>query len=188
MITPVYSWRGPELGDLPDGKKAFKDLAEDVEATMVSTTANTWTPEFYATGVTTSTSNPSGTKAGRYSVRNGWCSISAYIGVAAGFNAGTGPISFMLPVAGSPSAPEQELLFFMLVPNIGYFQGFIFPGGGSLSAYAYVPLAYFDNRYVEMQTADGSNAVDTGYPRSAAGSKTVQVGSTFAFGGRYRVG
>lgn len=184
--TPVYNWRLAQLGEDPDGEEGWRELAEDIEGTMVSTAMSSWTPSITATG-SVPFSNPNGTHTGRYrSLAGVYCEVIGHIAFGSGIQGGRGTLKVAMPVAGRADMPEQWFPARLQLPVLGRWVGYMVVRAGESVAELWIPTTQTSNRVWAWQNADSTGAAGTGYP-GISGQFGVQSGGQLSFGGRYRI-
>ncbi len=190
--TPLFGWRYEDLPEDPDGQEMFKDLAEDVEATLLSTAVQSYTPVIASTGTPAYANTGTGAaEVGRYAVRNGWCDVVGFIRFGSTVGGGKGGLTVTLPLAPRTGISEQWIPARLYTPA---YQGGVWwdgqlqavPGLGVLTVPRF-HLSETDIRTGQLQSADtGAAPAGSGIP-ALTGQYTIAGGGYLAFNGRYRV-
>lgn len=184
--TPTYKLPWPELGNLADGPDGYEDLAEAVEAALLTQrdgTADTksYTPTWRSAG----TIQPYGMAwSARYLVRNGWCQLAVIGSMSlAATGGGTQALIIGLPVR-SRNTQEQEIGAKLTVAGTSW-SGWAVMAAGSTECVPYFPASATRNDMWAWTSASESKIPGTGIP-AIPGQHAVGDGNIVLFG-RYMV-
>lgn len=162
--TTTYGWPYPELADPAHAPAAFQAALAGVENTVKSTAVTDYTPAWTSNGAV----QPGGsiTKAGKYRVDHGICTIWISMLGGAGVSGGSGQLFVGLPIAPRAGLSFQIMPAWLWCPEPGggVYHGIARPYAGQVAMPIYLPASNSDSRIDTWRNQTDGGGPGTGIP------------------------